>query len=155
LAKSLRLAELYYEPTSQGSFRGVKALLTAARAKGYKDVSRADCTEFLAAQPTYTIFRPSRRNFPHSRIHAYFTGEIVQIDIADFQKYRAENDGYAYALLAQDTYSKLLQCVPLRDRKPPGIIQGLRAFLAGPIGISKIYWDREGSFLSRSSNIST
>ena len=64
------------------------------------------------------------------------------------QKYRASNK-HLYVLLAYDTYSKLLQGVPLLDRKPPGIIKGLRTFLDGPIGIQTIYWDKEGSFLSR------
>ena len=66
----------------------------------------------------------------------------------DMQKFRDSNR-HLYVLLAYDTYSKYIQGVPLLNRKPAGIEEALRILLAGPIGISSIYWDKEGSFLSR------
>lgn len=66
----------------------------------------------------------------------------------DMVRLRSSNN-HLYVLLGYDSYSKLLMGVPLKDRKPDGIIQGLKTFMQGPIGISTILWDREGSFLSR------
>lgn len=66
----------------------------------------------------------------------------------DMVRLRGSNN-HLYVLLGYDSYSKFLMGVPLKDRKPDGIIQGLKTFMQGPIGISTILWDREGSFLSR------
>ena len=147
MAKSVRLHRLYHKAGDVGAFRGPKALFQAIRRNGKnKDISLKDCKEFLATQPTYALYRPARRNFPRNRIRATYPGDVVQIDIMDMQKFKNK---YLYVLLAYDTYSKFLQGVPLNNRKPPGIIRGLKTFLRGPIGIAAIYWDKEGSFLSR------
>jgi hypothetical protein len=149
MEKAAHLAKIYFDTGNPGAFRGPKALLDQARAQGLADISLRDCREFLAAQPNYTLFRRSRRNYPRNTIDARFVGNIVQIDIMDMQRFRASNN-YIYVLLAYDTYSKFLQGVPLKDRKAPGMVESMRTLLAGPIGFSSIYWDQEGSFLSRS-----
>ena len=146
MEKSARLKKLYYKPGEEGAFRGPKALFEAARRHGIKDITLKDCKDFLSTQPTYSLYRPARRRFPRNKIRATYPGNIVQIDIMDMQKFKKK---HLYVLLAYDTYSKFLQGVPLKNRKPAGIIQGLETFLAGPLGISAIYWDKEGSFLSR------
>ena len=147
MEKVRRLRKLYYRPGEVGAFRGPKALFDAARRDvKNKDITLQDCKDFLATQPTYSLYRPARRNFPRNKIRASVPGEVVQIDIMDMQKFKNK---YLYVLLAYDTYSKFLQGVPLMNRKPPGIIKGLKTFLRGPIGFSAIYWDKEGSFLSR------
>ena len=147
MEKYARLSKIYYKPGEVGAFRGPKALYNAAKRNGLnKDITLKDCKEFLATQPTYSLYRPARRKFPRNKIRANFPGHVVQIDIMDMQKFKNK---YLYVLLAYDTYSKFLQGVPLKNRKPVGIMQGLETFLNGPIGISAIYWDKEGSFLSR------
>ena len=148
MEKHVRLRRLYYRVGEIGAFRGPKALFTSARQHGFNDISLQDCKDFLATQPAYSLYRPARRNFPRNKIRAAAPGQVVQIDIMDMQKFKTSNKNL-YVLLAYDTYSKLLQGVPLKNRKPPGIIKGLKTFLRGPIGILAIYWDKEGSFLSQ------
>ena len=148
MEKSTRLHRLYYRPGEVGAFRGPKALFQAARRHGHKDISFQDCKDFLATQPTYSLYRPRRLNFRRNKIRATYPGDVVQIDIMDMQKFKSSNK-YIYVLLAYDTYSKFLQGVPLKNREAPGVLQGLKTFLRGPIGFSAIYWDKEGSFLSR------
>ena len=148
MGDALRLSRIYYG-SSVGALRGPAALYREARAQGLP-VTRAQVNKFLSSQPVYSRYRPARRRYPRNPIRANVSGEIVQIDIMDMQKYRDSNDGFAYVLLAYDTYSKFLQGVPLKDRKPPGILAGLRTFTgpSSPLGINSIYWDKEGSFLS-------
>ena len=74
----------------------------------------------------------------------------MQIDIMDMQRNKEENDGYLYVLLSYDTYSKYLSWYPIRDRKPQSVIDGLTDLIANlPFSILNIYWDKEGSFLSK------
>lgn len=145
--KFLPLSRIYYKVGNVGAFRGPKALYDSAKSAGL-DFSLKDCREFLRSQPTYTLYKPARRNYPRNPIQAYFVGEVVQIDIMDMQKFKNSNR-HLYVILAYDTYSKYLMGVPLLNRQPAGIMDALLTFLNGPLGIGAIYWDKEGSFLSR------
>jgi hypothetical protein len=68
----------------------------------------------------------------------------------DMQRHREDNDGFLYALLSYDTYSKYLSSFPIKDRTPPSVLAGLQDLVSNlPFSIANIYWDKEGSFLSR------
>ena len=147
--KTLRLEAIYYGDSS-GALRGPRALCQQAKTQGFKDITLKDCKDYLLTQPVYTLYRPARRNYRRNQIVTYFCGEVVQIDIMDMQRYREENDGYLYSLLAYDTYSKFLTSFPIKDRKPESVLAGLENLVNTlPFAIVNIYWDKEGSFLSR------
>ena len=149
VAKSLLLKRIYHG-RSKGAFRGPEALYKEAQGLGHASITRQDCTDFLRTQPTYGLYKPARRRYQRNPIITHYCGEVVQIDIMDMQRHRAENDGYLYALLSYDTYSKYLSSYPLKDRKPISVIVGLKDLIANlPFSIANIYWDKEGSFLSR------
>ena len=146
VGNAVHLERIYYG-NSAGAFRGPQALLKEAKAQGLKGITLRECREFLATQATYTKFRPARRRYPRNRVIAHFCGEVVQIDLMDMQHSRSENDGYLYAFLSYDTFSKYLIAFPIKNRKPPSIISGLEHLVSeAPFPISRIYWDREGSF---------
>lgn len=149
VGKSILLEKIYHG-RSEGAFRGPKAIYTEAQKLGHRDISLQDCKDFLRTQPTYGLYRPARRNYRRNPIITHYCGEVVQLDIMDMQRHKAENDGYLYALLSYDTYSKYLSYFPIKDRKPPSILAGLRDLVYNlPFSIANIYWDKEGSFLSR------
>ena len=147
--KTLLLEGIYYGD-SPGSLRGPRALYEQAKRQGYKNITQKDCVNYLLTQPVYTLYRPARRNYRRNQIVTYFCGEVVQIDIMDMQRYRKENDGYLYSLLTYDTYSKFLTSFPIQNRKPESVLAGLENLVQTlPFAIVNIYWDKEGSFLSR------
>ena len=148
VGKEVHLERIYYG-NSTGALRGPKALYEQAQREGLKEITRKDCEEYLKSQSVYTRFRPARRRYPRNRIISYFCGETVQIDLMDMQQCRAENDGYLYAFLSYDTYSKYLTSFPIRNKKPESAILGLEDLVArAPYTVSRIYWDREGAFWS-------
>lgn len=105
--------------------------------------------EFLRSQPVYSRFRPARKRYKRNIILANICGEVFQIDIMDMQKHVAENDGYKYAFIGYDTYSKYLTWFPLKNRKPSSIVAALVDLYNNlSFTLINIYWDREGSFLS-------
>ena len=72
----------------------------------------------------------------------------LQIDIGDFTKSGAVNDGYRYMFLAVDIFSKYIHCVPVEDKEPP---ESIRAFkeVINVIGVPEnIMSDREGAWES-------
>ena len=144
------LLERIYHGKSTGAFRGPKALFKQTQRLGHTNITLSDCYEYLSTLPSYSLYRPARRNYHRNAIIALFCGQVVQIDIMDMQWVRAENDGYLYALLAYDTYSKYLTSFPMKNRKPESVLDGLEDLVANlPFSILNIYWDKEGSFLSR------
>ena len=147
--KAILLEGIYYGD-SPGALRGPRALYEQAQKQGFSKITQKDCIDYLLTQPVYTLYRPARRHYKRNQIITYFCGEVVQIDIMDMQRYREENDGYLYSLLAYDTYSKFLTSFPIKNRKPDSILAGLEDLVQTlPFAILNIYWDKEGSFLSR------
>jgi len=146
---AVHLESLYYDSKGEKALRGPKPLYERARALGL-NLSLAEVKQWLRTQPVYTRFRPARKSYPRNPIVAYYPGNIVQIDIMDLQNVLPENDGYKYVLLTYDTYSKFTTCWPLKDRKPASVLEALENLvLTSPFQVVKIYWDKEGSFLSK------
>jgi len=149
MGKRLHLEKIYFGSTT-GALRGPKALYERAQKEGYKDITRRDVANFLKTLPVYSKFRPARKKYPRNKIIAQFCGEVYQIDIMDMQNVVHENDGYKYALLGYDTYCKYLSSFAIRDRTPVSVIAGLEHFVSKlPFSLVNIYWDKEGSFLSK------
>lgn len=149
VGKSVLLEKLY-KGGSEGALRGPKALLEEAKKLGHDHITLQDCKDFLKTQEIYSLYRPARKRYPRNTIMSSYCGEIVQIDIMDMQRNREENDGYLYALLSYDTYSKYLTSYPIKDRKPQSVIDGLTELVSSlPFSIANIYWDQEGSFIGR------
>ena len=73
----------------------------------------------------------------------------IQIDIADFTASGALNDGFRYAFVAIDIFTKICHAVPIKDKKPAESIRAMKEIL-NKIGIPKtIYHDFEGSWNSK------
>ena len=88
----------------------------------------------------------------HRGFNSYVANEPlqeIQIDIADFTASAALNDGFRYAFLAIDIFTKFCHVVPIRDKKPDESIRAMKEVL-NKIGIPKtVYHDFEGSWNSK------
>ena len=56
------LEEIYYTPSSVGSFRGVDRLYKEAK-KVKPKITKKIVLQFLQSQPTYTLHKPFRKKF--------------------------------------------------------------------------------------------
>lgn len=140
------LKGIYYGSTI-GALRGPKALFEQAKKMKVKGVTLAKCQKFLASQPIYSLHRPARKHYKRNTIDANVPGDVVQVDIMDMQNLNNKNK---YVLLGYDTFSKLLSGVPLVNREAQTVQDGLETLIDGsPFEWISIYWDKEGSFLSR------
>ena len=73
--------------------------------------------------------------------------EEIQIDLADFTRSAADNDGYRYCLVAVDVFTKMLWGVPIKNKKPDECVRAFNEVL-DKIGTPKqIYHDNEGSLV--------
>ena len=78
--------------------------------------------------------------------HALFE---IEIDLIDMTKKSEENDGYRYALVAIDNFTKFAHAVPIKSKQPQDVTTAFNEVL-NKIGVPKqLYSDREGSFESK------
>ena len=53
----------------------------------------------------------------------------LQIDIGDFTKSSAVNDGFRYMFLAVDIFTKFIHCVPVKNKKKKKVLEHLMKYL--------------------------
>lgn len=62
------------------------------------------------------LHKPARRNFPRRRVIIRGLHDLMQADLADFQKFSKQNKGHKYILVAIDCFSKFLWTAPLKNK---------------------------------------
>lgn len=72
------------------------------------------------------IHRPARKNFKRRKVIVRGLYETFQADLADFQKYSAQNKGFKYILAVIDTFSKYLWTVPIKNKTGKLVCDALR-----------------------------
>jgi len=72
----------------------------------------------------------------------------LQLDIADFTQHATLNDGYRYALVGVDVFSRYSWAVPIRTKQPADVLNAFKEIIR-VIGKPKsIFSDMEGSIMS-------
>jgi hypothetical protein len=148
LEKALLLEELY-KSTDPRAFRGPAQLEEQAREAGL-NVTRKECQEFLKSQPSYTLFKNARKNYPRNKIVSHYCGHIVQIDLMDMSLYSDANDMYRYVVLSYDSYSKFVTNHAIKSKHKDNLLASLTHLLdVVPFPIACVYSDKEGGLMSR------
>ena len=78
--------------------------------------------------------------------HALFEIEIDQIDMT---KKSEEHDGYRYALVAIDIFTKFADAVPIKSKQPQDVNSAFEEVLNKISVPKKLYSDRDGSIESK------
>ena len=103
-----------------------------------------DVKEFLNKQK-------SRQTKAYRGFNSYVAKEPLQelqIDISDFTRSAEMNEGYRYAFVAVDIFTKICHAVPIKNKQPQESIRAMKEVFE-KIGIPEIiYHDNEGSWSS-------
>ena len=59
--------KIYYHPEEEGSYGGIQKLLRAVKQKGLR-VSIKTIKDYLGRQASYSLHKPSRKNFKRNQI---------------------------------------------------------------------------------------
>ena len=117
----------------------------------YKDAKKQLNSITLEDTKKWLEKQKGRQTKPYQGFNSYVADgplEEVQVDLADFTRSAAENNGYRYCLVAVDVFTKMLWGVPIKNKKPEECVRAFKEVL-DKIGIPKqIYHDNEGSFSS-------
>ena len=101
------LSRVYESPKHPASFSGLDKLYRIAK-KEFPSITRNEIKQWAETNLSYSLHKPSRRNFKHNKIYAPEIDSLWEADLAFVQDVTKENDGVNYLLVVIDVFSKFL-----------------------------------------------
>lgn len=142
------LRQLYYDPSEATAFSGVRALYEAAKRRNSR-ITLPRVENWLSKQDVYTLHRPVRRRYQRTRSFGDGYHTHVQADLADMQKLKRHNSGYAYFLTIIDTFSRKMYAVPLKTKRGDEVRDAFRTVFSGNIIPTHLCTDEGREFYNR------
>ncbi len=143
------LSDLYYSPSSSGSFSSVNALYNAGKAVNLS-VTRTQVKQFLQSQRTYTKHRNLRKNFVRNPIWAYGLNDTWFGDLHSIENLQYQNRRKKFLLVVIDAFSHFIYCEPLKNKAGPTVLQGFQKIVANAgVTPSKFVSDSGTEFMNR------
>src|SRR5258708_37137271 len=109
------LHKIYYDTKNPASFSSVNKLYDEV-IKKFPSTTLKDVGEWLSTQITYTLHKPSRKNFLRNKIIVGEINEQWEADLVDMKEFSKENDNYNFILTVIDVFSKYAFVVPLKQK---------------------------------------
>src|SRR5882724_4066391 len=119
------LEQIYYNPSSAGSFGGVKKLLNEAKVLN-KQIKLAQVTDFLKTQDPYTYHRDITRKFKRQSTIVSGIDSQWQADLVIMKSLSSYNDGFNNILTVIDVFSKYAWAIPITTKTPDNIINAFK-----------------------------
>ena len=149
LTKEQVISNIYYDV--EDGFGSIQATLKKARQQD-PTITREDVEKFMRQQPNKQVKKYRGTN----SYTAPFARFEYQIDIMDMvpltkepeAKIPIKNDQPRYALVVIDTFSKLANVVPMKERNSESVLSALKESFKKMGTPMSIYSDNDGSFMS-------
>jgi transposase InsO family protein len=141
------LTKLYYDPKSSASYGGKKTLETALeeelkRRRLVRKKLPTLVEKWLEDQPTYTLHKQPRRNFPRRRVIVGGINDQWQCDLMDVQALSNENAGYKYILMVVDCFTRKAWARALKDKSGKSVADAFSDIFRDQTPPNKIQVDR-------------
>jgi len=82
---------------------------------------------FMSKQSIQQVHKPvAEMKAKQKYIVALDIGEMLQIDLLDYQKYAKKNNGYKYIFIAVDIFSRYAYAVPIKSKEPKNILEAFK-----------------------------
>ena len=118
----------------------------------YKEAKSIDNTITLADVKDYLKSLPQRQlQFQYKGYNSFNVNNFldqIQLDIADFTNNAKENNGYRYALVGIDVFSRYAWAVKMETKQPVDVINAFKEIMEKIGTPLTIFSDMEGSLLS-------
>ena len=121
--KEQPLREVYFDPTKVGSYGGVDALRRVTR------MPRKIVEKWLMEQDAYILHKPARRHFTRRHVIVGGLRQQWQADLVDLSNLKKDNDGMTFLLTVIDVFSKVAQCVPMKNKSAASLVAALSTTL--------------------------
>ena len=118
------LENLYTDPRRPSSLGGIERLYKSTK-KEIPSLKRSDVARFLEGKFAYSQHKNVKRKFQRRKVVATDKNDVYQMDLADMQKFCADNDGFKYLFVIIDCFTKYACVVPIKNKTPAETIRGL------------------------------
>ena len=119
------LESVYYNPSSEGSFGGVKRLFQEVQ-KLEKSIKLQQVKDFLKAQDAYTYHRDITRKFKRQATIVQGIDSQWQADLVVMPELAIYNDEFVYLLTVIDVFSKYAWAIPLKTKTGESLIRAFQ-----------------------------
>ena len=114
----------YKTPSVPGSYQGPRKVYLSAKRDGI-NTSQQQIVNNLQKEESYTLNRAVVRKFPRNRVIVAGRDEQWGADLADFALLSMKNDGYKYALLMIDVFSRFVWVRTLKTKYAKELVKAM------------------------------
>ena len=144
------LSDIYYSPGRGGSYSGLQTFYEAVKTDRKYQIRRTDIACWLRRQTPYTLQVNAKRSFARNKFVVNDIDDVWTFDIKDMSQYAEENDGYKYALIGMDAFSRYVWGTPLKSKSTDTVTKSVKAIFDKTGRTPKIFLtDAGGEFKSK------
>ena len=137
------LRNVYYNLKHPAGYGSVSKLVKAT------GLSPMKVKTWLKKQPTYTLHRQARRNYPTRQYIVHDIDEQWQADLADVSLLARENGGYRFILTVIDIFSRFAWSRPLKTKRGEEVAAAFKDIFAEGRIPKRIQTDQGKEFENR------
>ena len=139
------LEKLYTQPQEEASFTSSEKLWQAV-IKHDSSIERSQVEEYLKKLRGYYLHAPAKKKFKRRKITVATLNEILGIDLADFVKYKEENNNLRYMLLGVDLFSRKAYAQMMENKTCAATIKAFKQMFGKKIPYRSVFSDMGGEF---------
>ena len=123
------LSCVYVSSEHSASFSGLDKLYRIAK-KEFPSITHNEIKQWAETDLSYSLHKPSRRNFKGNKIYAPEIDSLWEADLAFVQDLGKENDGVNYLLVVIDVFYKFLWVGPIKNKTAYSLVQAYDSILS-------------------------
>ena len=143
------IRKIWTNPDHPAAFAGSQKVYQIVRKEGKYKIGHGTIKKILSKEEAYAVQRPTRQNFPRSRVLVSGLNAQFDGDLASMENVAQYNSGIKFLLVLIDIFSRFLIVKPLKDKKSATVANALKSiFQNGDRKPRVIRFDQGGEFKS-------
>ena len=143
------LSHVHEYPDHPASSSGLDKLYCIAK-KEFPSITRNEIKQWAENNLSYSLHKPSRRNFKRNKIYAPEIDSLWEADLAFVQDVAKVDDGVNYLLVVINVFSKCLWVRPMKNKTARSLVQAFDSILSDKRKPEKLRTDKGTEFINES-----
>ena len=142
------LSLVYVSPEHPASFSRLNKLYRIAK-KDFPSITHNEIKQWAETNLSYSLHKPSRRNFKHNKVYAPEINSLWKADLAFVHNVAKENDGVNYLLVVIDVFSKFFWIRPMKNKSAHSRVQAFDSIPSEKRKPEKLRTDKATEFVNK------
>ena len=140
---------IYVSPKHTASFSGLDKLYRTAKNR-FPSVTRKEIRKWAENNFSYSLHKPSRRNFKKNKVYAPEIDSLWEADLVFVQVVVKENDGVNYLLVVIDVLSKYVWVRLIKNKTALSLLEAFDSIISEGRKPEKLRTDKGTEFVNES-----